>query len=206
MNSPLPFAQDDLSSPARLRLAALELYAERGVEGASVREIAQRAGVAPGLVRHHFGSKAGLTRAVDDDVLRLIATTLDGVPLVGTPQEVSAARDAAFAQLLADHPVVGAYVRRSLLEAGGEAESLLERLVDLTTEQTERLRESGFAPRRSMPASVFGTVIRQMGQLMVGPSADRIWHRIAETQEDAADQASPTVRLVVDPPREPEAR
>ena len=102
MNTSLPFDQDDLSSPARLRLAALELYAERGVEMASVREIAQRAGVAPGLVRHHFGSKAGLTRAVDDDVLRLIATTLDEVPLVGSPQEVSAARDAAFAQLLAD--------------------------------------------------------------------------------------------------------
>lgn len=71
----------------------------------------------PGLVRHHFGSKAGLTRAVDVDVLRLIATTLDEVPLVGTPQEVSAARDTAFAALLADHPAVGAYVRRSLPEA-----------------------------------------------------------------------------------------
>ncbi len=114
---------------------------------------------------------------------------------------MSAARDAAFADLLAEHPVVGAYVRRSLLEAGGETESLLERLVDLTTEQTERLRRSGFAPRRSMPTSVFGTVIRQMGHLMVGPSADRIWRRIAETQEDAAGQASPRVRLVADPPR-----
>ncbi|MFP3472658.1 helix-turn-helix domain-containing protein, partial [Micrococcus sp. SIMBA_144] len=61
MNTPLPFDQDDLSAPARLRLAALELYAERGVEMASVRERAQRAGVAAGLVRHHFGSKAGLT-------------------------------------------------------------------------------------------------------------------------------------------------
>ena len=201
MNTLLPFDQDDLASPARLRLAALELYAERGVEMASVREIAQRAGVAPGLVRHHFGSKAGLTRAVDDDVLRLIAATLDEVPLVGTPQEVSAARDAAFADLLADHPVVGAYVRRSLLEAGGGTESLLERLVDLTTEQTERLRRSGFAPRRSMPTSVFGTVIRQMGHLMVGPSADRSWRRIAETQEAAAEQRSPRGRLVVDPPR-----
>ena len=47
----------------------------------------------------------------------------------------------------------------------------------------------------------FGTVIRQMGHLMVDPSADRIWRRIAETQEGAAEQASPRVRLVVDPPR-----
>ena len=56
-------------------------------------------------------------------------------------------------------------------------------------------------PQRSMPTSVFGTVIRQMGHLLVDPSADRIWRRIAETQEDAAEQASPRVRLVVDPPR-----
>ena len=66
-----------------------------------------------------------------------------GVPLGGTPQEVSAARDTAFADLLADHPVVGASVRRSLLEAGGETELLLEHLVALTTEQTERLRRAG---------------------------------------------------------------
>lgn len=52
-----------------------------------------------------------------------------------------------------------------------------------------------------MPTSVFGTVIRQMGHLLVDPSADRIWRRIAETQEDAAEQASPRARLVVDPPR-----
>ncbi|XNY99796.1 TetR/AcrR family transcriptional regulator [Micrococcus luteus] len=203
MHSSLPLDKEDLSSPARLRMAALELFAERGVEGTSVREIAQRAGVAPGLVRHHFGSKAGLTRAVDDGLLRLIATTLDDVPLTGSVQEVSAARDAAFADLLTEHPVAAAYVRRSLLESNGTDESLLDRLVDLTTEQTARLRESGFAPRRSLPSSVFATVIRQIGHLVVGPSAERIWHRLAETQEGVADQPSPRATIVVEPSSSP---
>ena len=126
MNTLLPFDQDDLASPARLRLAALELYAERGVEMASVREIAQRAGVAPGLVRHHFGSKAGLTRAVDDDVLRLIAATLDEVPLVGTPQEVSAARDAAFADLLAELAALGDLSKATLAGRLRRIEALAE--------------------------------------------------------------------------------
>ena len=42
-----------------------------------MREIAADAGAVPGLIRHHFGSKAGLTRAVDDLVLSVIAETLE---------------------------------------------------------------------------------------------------------------------------------
>ncbi len=43
--------------------AALELVAEGGAKAATVRAIAQRAGVTPGLIRHYFASKDELTRA-----------------------------------------------------------------------------------------------------------------------------------------------
>ncbi len=43
--------------------AALELIAEGGPEAATVRAIAERAGVTPGLIRHYFASKDDLTRA-----------------------------------------------------------------------------------------------------------------------------------------------
>lgn len=43
--------------------AALELVAEGGVAGATVRAIAERAGVTPGLIRHYFDSKEELIRA-----------------------------------------------------------------------------------------------------------------------------------------------
>ena len=46
--------------------AALSLFAERGFEGVSVRDIAQKAGTTHGLIRHHFGSKEGVWRAVVD--------------------------------------------------------------------------------------------------------------------------------------------
>ena len=42
------------------------LFAERGIGPATIRDIAQGAGVSSGLVRHHFGSKDGLRRACDD--------------------------------------------------------------------------------------------------------------------------------------------
>ena len=50
---------EDLTAKARLRDAALRLFAERGIEATPVRDIANAAGVSGGLVRPHFGSKEG---------------------------------------------------------------------------------------------------------------------------------------------------
>ncbi|SEW12331.1 transcriptional regulator, TetR family [Aliiroseovarius sediminilitoris] len=46
-----------------LILAALALIAERGVRGATVRAIAERADVTQGLIRHYFSSKEDLISA-----------------------------------------------------------------------------------------------------------------------------------------------
>lgn len=43
--------------------AALQLVAEGGAQAATVRAIADRAGVTPGLIRHYFLTKEDLTRA-----------------------------------------------------------------------------------------------------------------------------------------------
>jgi len=58
-------AVEDLTARARIRDAAIKLFGERGIEGASIRDIAAEAGVSSGLVRHHFGSKEALREACD---------------------------------------------------------------------------------------------------------------------------------------------
>lgn len=55
----------DLTTVARIRDAAIELFGSRGFD-VGVRAIAEAAGVSPGLVIHHFGSKDGLRQACDD--------------------------------------------------------------------------------------------------------------------------------------------
>jgi AcrR family transcriptional regulator len=81
----------DLTARARIRDAAIKLFAERGVDGATVRDIAQEAEVSSGLLRHHFGSKEGLRDACDEWALSELTKlsgqftefrTLDGL----TPQ------------------------------------------------------------------------------------------------------------------------
>lgn len=47
--------------------AALTLFADRGFDGVSLRDIAKHAGTAHGLIRHHLGSKDDVWRAVVDE-------------------------------------------------------------------------------------------------------------------------------------------
>jgi AcrR family transcriptional regulator len=67
-------------SEAALLDAAAELIAERGVEGASLASIGERAGVSRGLPTHHFGSKdalvARLSRRAQNGIAR---ATLDAL-------------------------------------------------------------------------------------------------------------------------------
>ena len=48
----------------QLLAVALDLFSERGIRGATIKEIAQAAGVTEGLIYHYFPSKAALVRAV----------------------------------------------------------------------------------------------------------------------------------------------
>lgn len=51
-------------APQRLLEAGERLFAEKGFKGASVREIARLAGLAPNMINHHFGGKQALYDAV----------------------------------------------------------------------------------------------------------------------------------------------
>jgi AcrR family transcriptional regulator len=63
---------DDRTTSARIRDAAIECFAERGVAATTARKVADEAGVSPGLVIHHFGSMSGLRSACDEYVAAVI--------------------------------------------------------------------------------------------------------------------------------------
>jgi AcrR family transcriptional regulator len=115
-------AEEDLTGRARIRDAAIRRFGADGF-GASVRVIAADAGVSPGLVIHHFGSKDGLRAACDEHVLRLIREA-----------ETEAFTNSGPAEWLAQlsvldefAPGVG-YLVQTLLAGGNLAATLLERM------------------------------------------------------------------------------
>lgn len=84
--------------------AALELLAEGGAQAATVRAIADRAGVTAGLIRHYFQTKEDLTRAAYQSVMdRMTAANLD--VLAGAPPDPGA-RLAAFVAASLRPPVM----------------------------------------------------------------------------------------------------
>ena len=118
---------EDLTGRARIRDAALEEFAAKGVRGATVRGIAARAGVSPALVQHHFGTKDGLRRACDEHVLGYIrreadATRHDGA--LGDPDYLG--------EIFSTAPRVQRYLARSLVDGSPAASGLFDELVALT--------------------------------------------------------------------------
>jgi AcrR family transcriptional regulator len=57
-----------VSRREQLLQVALALFSERGVDGASMRELARRAGVNVATAYHHFDSKRALLRAVFEEL------------------------------------------------------------------------------------------------------------------------------------------
>lgn len=62
-------AFDDITARARIRDSAIAAFARDGYDGASLRRIAQEAGVSPALIVHHFGDKNALRAECDDYVV-----------------------------------------------------------------------------------------------------------------------------------------
>lgn len=166
----------DLTGRARIRESALRLYAAHGAEAVSLRRVARDAGATPGLVTHHFGSRAGLHRAVQDHVVEMFRAALERIPPTGSARAVAAARTASLEQMLAEHPAVTDFVRRELLSPAPDDDYLARALVDLTIEQTDRLRTAGTLPS-DLPAHVQSTqiVVAQLGRMLITPAMERAW-------------------------------
>ncbi|GII77626.1 hypothetical protein Sru01_26080 [Sphaerisporangium rufum] len=118
---------EDLTARARIRDAAMRHFGEYGYERATIRGIAESAGVSSGLVRHHFGSKQALREACDAHLIKQIRRLND---------DVRSGR-----MLHQDNPIattnaaLGPY-RRYLAHAlvAGSAEAVFDQLVELAEE------------------------------------------------------------------------
>ncbi|GAA4658732.1 TetR/AcrR family transcriptional regulator [Arthrobacter cryoconiti] len=175
---------DDLTSKARIRNAALSLFARDGQDGTSLRAIATEAHVTVGLVAHHYGTKEGLREAVDTLIVDLFADTLRSAPMSGTAREIVTLRDGAVAQMLAANPTIVDYLRRSLLTGQGQTGDVLSRLAVLTAEQVKALREMGLASTdRSVTEQTLTTLVRQFGRLLLQPLVNRIVDEFGEPGE-----------------------
>jgi TetR/AcrR family transcriptional regulator, regulator of cefoperazone and chloramphenicol sensitivity len=145
-------APDDRTTRAVIRDEALRLFAERGPDAVTVRQIAAAARVSPGLVIHHFGSKDGLREAVDAHVLAMFGAMLTELT-TGDLYEPGAAGSLAEAVVkhLPPGSPVPAYLRQLLLAGGDSGRELFRRLYQASRAALDAMAQAGLAGRGADP-------------------------------------------------------
>ena len=146
-------AEEAEETRRRIVDVALALFAARGYEGVSVRDIAEGAGAVHGLIRHHFGSKEGVWRAVVD----VAGAEYEGAlrPLIAdaaaAPEEeaVGAAAEIVRGVVLvsARHPGIASLLAHEGTEGGERLDHLIGHaapLRELWAPIFERARSQGY--------------------------------------------------------------
>jgi AcrR family transcriptional regulator len=158
---------DDLTTRARIRDAAVLRFAREGF-GASVRTIAADAGVSPGLVIHHFGSKDELHAACDEHVLAWIVES--------KRRNMGRAASGQLVEVLAEaeeHAPLLGYVLRSLQSGGDVARAFVQHMIDDAVKYTAEAVGAGIAkPSRDEPARARYLVLASLGSLLLGLTLD----------------------------------
>ncbi|MDG2307030.1 MAG: TetR/AcrR family transcriptional regulator [Candidatus Binatia bacterium] len=109
------------NTKARILQAAQEVFAERGFEGASTREIASRADVNISSLHYHWDSKETLYRAIFAHIYRqLVELVQDEITRPGSPAEARAMIDRTMGLIFdafANEPTIPKLLLRRLIEA-----------------------------------------------------------------------------------------
>jgi AcrR family transcriptional regulator len=183
-------APEDLTARARIRDAALRIFADRGIDQATIREIAKAAGVSSGLVRHHFGSKEALRDACDSYAVERMNQIREQIFTEGK------SHDQAFMGSV--HPVamlMQRYLARSLLDGSDAA---MARFDDMVRLSEQWLTDHGIAPRdpRAYAAVL---VVMQMGVFAMPEQVSRAMGADVRTPEGNARMLAAMVEIFAHP-------
>lgn len=159
-------ADEDLTAAARIRAGAMRLFAQKGFEATSIRDVAAAAGVSSSLVVHHFGTKAQLKAATDARLITSLMSLLAEVPTTEGADLSQAA--GSLAALLRDEPDLLGYLRRMLVDGGEAASTLFLGLVEATAAMLAAQEAAGIV-RPSVDAhtrAVF-LLVNDLGQIVL---------------------------------------
>lgn len=116
---PRQATRDAQATRAALLQAGLELFSQRGFEGATTDAIARRAGINKAMINYHFGGKKGLYEAILGDGLGRVAGRLEELLAGGLPaDELLAALLDALTELHLERPTLSALLVREATSGG----------------------------------------------------------------------------------------
>jgi AcrR family transcriptional regulator len=161
------------SNVERIRHAALKSFASQGASATSLRTVAADAGVSLGLVQHHFATKAGLIKAVDDHVMALVVAAISE-PIPELPADSLAEVGRRFARILAEQPEVANYVGRALIDGSPLGRMIFDALVGFGTARWNQRGERGETrPDIDLTWAALNSLVLALGTLILRPHIER---------------------------------
>lgn len=165
----------------RLIKVAMQLFADRGYDGITVRDIAAAADVSVGLINHHFGSKEGLREAVDQYFIKQFEEVLfEERPSSVTDVDQGLDQTVEWTEQwinrhIEDWDLTKAYMRRALLEGSDWGGNLFERFYQVARTSIDRSDAAGHVrqdvDRLWLPLLI---VYMELGTLLLEPFVERV--------------------------------
>ena len=178
----------------RLIRVAMKMFADKGFDGITVRDIAAAANVSVGLINHHFGSKDGLREAVDEYFLSQFEEILeDEYQVTESPDShgldiVVERTEGWINRHIEEWDLSKAYMRRALLEGSDWGAGLFERFYQVQRAAVDRMDVAGQlrpdVDRLWLPLLI---IYMELGTLLLEPYVEKVlgrsgfdrtlWHR-----------------------------
>lgn len=139
-------AFDDITARARIRDTAIAAFARDGYDGASLRRIAQEAGVSPALIVHHFGDKNALRAECDDYVVSVFINEEHDLIVAPTRDRIRTALN----DLGRYGPYID-YLARMLADGSAAADRLFDSFLANTRDVLDEQKAAGMLEPMSDP-------------------------------------------------------
>ena len=173
LTGPERLGRDELTTIERIRDAALKSFATHGTSATTLRSVAAAAGVSLGLVQHHFATKAGLIKAVDDYVLELVVTAM-AQPLPEPPADSIAEIGGRVTRIIAEHPDVAGYVGRALVDGSPLGATIFDTLMAVGTARWHQRAERGETrPDLDLTWAAINALVLALGAISLRAHIDR---------------------------------
>jgi AcrR family transcriptional regulator len=156
------------------------MFADKGYDGITVRDISAAADVSVGLINHHFGSKEGLREAVDKFFIEQFEEVLFEERPVPASEEAGLAQSVEFTENwinrhIDDWDLTKSYMRRALLEGSDWGAGLFDRFYNVVRTSIDRMDADGQirpdVDRLWLPLLV---MYLELGTLLLEPYVERV--------------------------------
>jgi AcrR family transcriptional regulator len=176
--------------------SAIRAVAAHGRKGATVRIIADDASVTPGLIMHHFDTKARLLEEADHVVANRFKEAMTTPADNLSADETIKAIAGQLSILIGSEPELRAYVRRSLLEATPSGAAIFDQLVDVTVKQVHKYLPEQTATDQDLRWTAAQVVAINLAGLIFEPFLDKWTEQPPFSADDVARRTNANARFI----------